>query len=71
MASGYSTRWARIKHKIFPFMYKKCPAGNYHPRFDQLCYCRVNEFIISRTEEESWHGGVYDFRTGLEIRNGE
>jgi len=62
MAISYSPWYKRkILYRI-PFLYKKCPDGNYHPFWDRLCFCRVNEHIVPDT----WHGGVYDFVTGGE-----
>ena len=60
MSSAYSP-W--IYRKLFykvPFLYKRCPAGNYHKSWDRLCFCRLNESC------GDWHGGVYDFKTGDE-----
>lgn len=62
MASGRATWLERnILFKI-SFLYKKCPAGNYHHFWDRLCYCRCDE------HDSSWHGGIYDFKTGDELQ---
>lgn len=55
MASGRSPRWLRILHKV-PFLFKICPGGNYHWRFDLYCTCRWSE------HEGDWRGGVYCFK---------
>ena len=60
MSSAYSPRYKRLLYKI-PGLYKVCPDGNYHLRFDRLCFCRVNEHC-----GDQWHGGIYDFKTGAE-----
>ncbi len=60
MASGYAPRWRRILYKV-PFLFKKCSSGNYHWRFDQYCYCRVNEHT------SDWHGGIYCFAHKCEL----
>jgi hypothetical protein len=52
MASCYSPWWKRnIAYKI-PGLYKKCPQGNYHLRWDRLCFCGMNEHC------GNWHGGI-------------
>lgn len=61
MASCATTKWQRFKFKYLKFLYKKCPAGNYHRKSDRLCWCRVNEYY------GDWHGGVLEFKTGKEI----
>jgi hypothetical protein len=60
LASCYSTRWQRFCHKCFPFLYKKCPEGNYHSVFDRLCYCRLQQY------SNEWNGGILDLKTGKE-----
>lgn len=60
MGGARTTTIGRLRFKIFPFMYKKCPAGNYHKIDDRLCFCRCNEHY------DNWHGGILDFRTGEE-----
>ena len=49
--------------KILPFLFKKCPAGNYHWRWDKYCYCMMNEY----GGLNDWHGGIYSFKTRSEI----
>ena len=61
MASGRPSKWQLFKIKWFPFLYKKCPAGNYHPKKDKYCMCRVGEYSYE------WRGGVYDFSTGKDV----
>ena len=55
MSSSYSPLYKRILYKIAPFLFKRCFAGNYHWRWDRICYCMVHE----RTGQL---GGIYDFR---------
>ena len=60
MSSGRSS-W--IQRKILyqmPGLYKKCPAGNFHPFWHRLCSCRYNEF------SSDWNGGILDLKTGVE-----
>ncbi|KKL92193.1 hypothetical protein LCGC14_1887090 [marine sediment metagenome] len=68
MASGYAPWWKRLLLRV-PFLFKLCPGGNYHWRFDLYCHCRVNEHAYSAgtLEEGAWHGGVYCFRHQHEI----
>ena len=65
MANRRTSAMKRVKIKLFPFLYKKCPDGNWHKRNDKFCYCRVNEHHVGGTD--SWNGGIYKFATGLEI----
>lgn len=64
MASGYESRWRRC----FRFLQKKCPDGNWHWLWDKYCHCRRNEHIVSNKPEETWHGGILDFKTDKEVR---
>jgi len=66
MASGYSLWYYRhILYKV-PFLFKVCPDGNYHWRWEDFCYCRLNEYIVSSNPEDCWHGSFYEFATGRE-----
>jgi hypothetical protein len=60
MAIMKSNWFFSLKVKLLPFLYKKCPAGNYHFFTDKLCFCRVNEYSVN------WNGGILDMTTGLE-----
>lgn len=40
--SGYEHLWRRVLRKIMPFLFKKCPEGNYHWFYDKTCYCVAN-----------------------------
>jgi len=60
MSSGYSPLWKRTLIKTLPFLFKKCRAGNYHWFWDRLCFCGRHECC------GSWHGGIYDIKTGKE-----
>jgi len=60
MASGYAPWWKRLLFKV-PFLYKKCPDGNYHWRGDRYCGCRIGEHIYGTPDEGDWNGGVYCF----------
>ena len=62
MSSTYSPWWKRkIAYKI-PGLYKICRDGNYHLRWDRLCFCAMDEHC------GDWHGGIYDFKTGKEYQ---
>lgn len=57
MASGYSPWiYRKILYRI-PFLFKKCPQGNYHKRWHRLCFCGLHMC------SGDWHGGIYDFKT--------
>lgn len=62
MASGYSSWFHRVFLYKVPFLYKKCPGGNYHLAWDRLCFCRMGEHC------GDFHGGIYDFKTGEEYQ---
>ncbi len=62
MASGKSSTLDRLKHKLFPFLFKRCPAGNIHGIRDRLCYCRVNE------HDYDWAGGTYSFKYHPQVK---
>ena len=49
MVSGHSPRWRRLLHRV-PLLFNRCPEGNYHWLFDQLCKCD--------------HPNLYSFRLG-------
>lgn len=60
MASGFSPWYRRFVYRWLPFLWKKCPDGNYHSRWGRsahLCFCRCNE------HSGDWHGGVMDLKT--------
>lgn len=62
MSSGYSPKWRRLLQKYTPFLFKKCPAGNYHWFFDRLCFCRYGEHT------DLFHGGIYDMKRKKEYQ---
>ena len=62
MASCYSSLLHRVFLYKIPFLYKKCPDGNYHKAWDRLCFCREG------LNDGDWHGGIYDFKTGGEYQ---
>ena len=43
MSSGYTPKWKRILIRVIPTLFKKCDGGNYHWKFDRLCFCQYNE----------------------------
>lgn len=54
--SSYKTRLTkRALQKLTPFLFKKCPDGNYHWRWEQICFCRMGEY------SDNWNGGIYSF----------
>jgi len=62
MSSSYSPWIYRKFLYHIPFLWKKCPEGNYHIFWDRLCFCRLNGYC------GDWHGGIYDFKTGKEYQ---
>lgn len=64
MASGYAPLWRRLLHKTPLFKRQRC--GNYHWRWDRLCFCMVGEHCVTKVPELSWHGGILDLKTGAE-----
>ena len=53
-------KWTRVminnkwwKRLLF-FIYRKCPAGNYHWIWQRFCFCRLH------INDDGWKGGVYD-----------
>lgn len=54
MSSKYSPRWLRFLYRYMPFLFKKCPAGNYHWRWDKICWCMLHEHCGEK-------GGLYIF----------
>lgn len=59
MSSKYSSRWHRILHKYAKFLFKICGDGNYHWRFDRLCFCRENEHIIGGERYMAWRNSGF------------
>jgi len=49
MSSRYAPWYKRFLHKIMPFLFKECPAGNNHWYLDRYCFCDdVNGYPIWR-----------------------
>jgi hypothetical protein len=61
--SGRTPWWRRWLESWLPFLFKTCPAGNKHWRWDHYCFCRQNEYT------EGWHGGVLHFASGGEVND--
>ena len=61
MASGRTPRWKIWLIKFTPFLFKKCPEGNYHWQGDEVCYCRENQHVVG-TGPDVWHGGILLFK---------
>lgn len=61
MSSGYAPWWRRILYHV-PFLFKKCPEGNYHWFWDRLCFCRLNQCC------GDFHGGVWDMKLKKEYQ---
>lgn len=47
----------KLLPKILPFLFKKCPQGNWHWRWEQVCWCGWGKY----NELKHWHGGLYVF----------
>jgi hypothetical protein len=43
---------------VAPFLFRRCPGGNFHWNTDRLCYCRSGEY------SKDWSGGILDLQTG-------
>lgn len=67
MASCEEKNPRKAIRKFFPFLFKLCPANNYHSILDRYCYCRVDEYYVMRDPKKNWRGGIYDFWTKKEI----
>jgi hypothetical protein len=65
MASARSSRFRLFLIRWLPDLFRICPAGNYHWRWERFCWCRYGEH--SGSGENEWHGGVLCFRTGEEL----
>jgi hypothetical protein len=53
---------ASFLQKCFKFLTVKCPFGERHWRWERLC------FHGFRRNTETWHGGVLDLKSGLELQ---
>lgn len=62
MSSARTTHTRRLLHRIAPWLFKKCPEGNFHWRWSQVCYCRMYEHC------GPWHGGIYLFHDQREYQ---
>lgn len=62
MASTYSPKWRRFLQRVTPFLFRTCPGGNSHWRWDRMCYCMMNEYCGNDG------GGVWDFKNKRWIR---
>lgn len=65
MPSGRTSWLRRLSYLLLPWLWKRCPAGNYHPRHDRVCGCRANGWPDAKPVED-WHGGLMLFRDGSE-----
>ena len=52
---------AEVCYKCFPFLYKKCPEGNYHSVFDEIVLLPFATIF-----QWSGNGGILDLKTGKE-----
>lgn len=43
MASTKTPKKIILLHKIVPFLFKTCDGGNWHWKWDRLCFCQYNE----------------------------
>ena len=58
MSSTYSPYLKRLMYKYLPFLFYKCPGGNYHWRWDRFCICNHNcngENMSIRISKNYWH----------------
>lgn len=62
-AASQGKLWQRVLRSRAPMIFKRCPAGLLHARWDQFCFCRQHEHV------GDWKGGIYDFRLKREIAN--
>lgn len=63
MSSARTSRVRRFLHIVAPWLFKKCHEGNFHWRWDRLCYCRRFEY----GGDPNWHGGIHDMKTEQEL----
>lgn len=63
MSSSQAPWWRRWLHQWASFFFKQCPEGNYHWKWDALCFCRYQQHI------GDWHGGIMIFKDGTEWIN--
>lgn len=61
MSSQKESFWRWLLRRCCPFLFKKCPLGNFHWRRDRYCHCGY------ATYSSTWHGGILDFRSGREL----
>lgn len=57
--SSFMPRWKRVLKKCLPFLFNKCPHGNYGWRWNYVCYC-----MISGSDDSVW-----SFAIALRIKN--
>ncbi len=43
--STRAPNWRRFLQTHAPFLFKRCRGGNYHWRWDRLCFCSANLII--------------------------
>lgn len=58
--SGSMASWFKRNVLFRTPLYRQEACGNFHPVWDRLCFCEVNE------HRGSWHGGIRDLKTGDE-----
>jgi hypothetical protein len=67
MGSSYSPWIYRKLLYHIPGLFRRCPEGNYHWRWDRLCYCMQGANVS--LEGKQFHGGIYDLKRGVEYQH--
>jgi hypothetical protein len=61
-AASVGTPLGRTLRRHVPILFKRCPAGLLHARWDRFCFCRAGEHV------GGWHGGIYEFSSKTEVQ---
>jgi hypothetical protein len=56
MSSGYSPLWRRLLQRYTP-LFRLCPSGNYHWRWDRVCRCAYGD--NGQPNIRFWHRGEW------------
>ena len=52
--STESPKWRRLLQKYMPWLFHICKQGNYHWRWDHLCYCGIGMNGQEEPEKLPW-----------------